>query len=130
MYVPHIHNRHFTKEQIEELKQEIRKTEYEKAREPLQQELLQAHNEIFELRRRLNIMQDAFKMLVTGIKDDYIDVVVDATIPEARFFTGKRDIANIDYTTVKMIKVPLKENLMRDLARIYNQIEGEDNERI
>lgn len=128
MYVPHIHNRHFSQKQIEELKEEIRKTEYEKAREPLEKELQQAHNEVFELRRRLNIMQDAFRMLVTGIKDDYIDVVVDTAIPEARFFTSQNDFKRIDYTTVKKIRVPLKENLMRDLGRIYNQLGGDDNE--
>lgn len=111
--------------ELEEINKTAKKTEYEKAREPLQEELKLAHEEIFVLKEKLRLMQETFKLIITNIKDDYITMVVDTSIPEARVFTGKDDFKNIDYTTVKTIKVPIKDNLMSDIGRIYRQIEAE-----
>lgn len=108
--------------ELEELNKNAKKTEYEKAREPLQEELRLANEEIFVLKEKLRLMQETFRLIITNIKDDYITVVVDTSIPEARFFTGKDDFKNIDYITVKTIKVPIKDNLMSDIGRIYRQI--------
>ena len=111
--------------ELEEINKTAKKTEYEKAREPLQEELRLAHEEIFVLKEKLRLMQETFRLIITNIKDDYITIVVDTSIPEARFFTGKDDFKNIDYTTVKTIKVPIKDNLMSDIGRICRQIEEE-----
>ena len=112
--------------ELQKLNENFNKTEYEKAREPLQEELRLAHKEIFVLKEKLRLMQETFRLIITNIKADYITVVVDTSIPEARFFTGKDDFKNIDYTTVKTIQVPIKDNLMSDIGRIYNQIEMEN----
>lgn len=112
--------------ELEKLNKQVKKTEYEKAREPLQNELQEAQEEIYALREKLMLMQETFRLIITNIKDDYITVVVDTAIPEARFFTGKDDFKNIDYTTVKTIKVPVKDNLMSDIGRIYKQIENDN----
>lgn len=111
--------------ELEKLNKTAKETEYEKAREPLEKELIKAYNEIFVLKEKLRLMQEIFRLIITNIKDDYITIIVDTAIPEARFFTGKNDFKNIDYTTVKTIKVPIKDNLMSDIGRIYRQIEEE-----
>ncbi len=113
-------------EELEKINKTAKKTEYEKAREPLQDKLRSAHEEIFALKEELRLMQEIFRLIITNIKDDYITVGVDISIPEARFFTGKNDFKNIDYTTVKKIKVPIKDNLMSDIGRIYRQLEEEN----
>lgn len=115
-------------EELEELNKNAKKTEYEKAREPLQEELRLANKEISILREKLRLMQETFRLIITNIKDDYITVVVDTSIPKARFFTRKDVFENIDYTTVKTIKVPIKDNLMSDIRRIYRQIEENGGE--
>ena len=55
MYIPHIHSKKFTNEQIEELKTEINKTEYEKAREPL-------NNENKKLKEKVNQLEINYKL--------------------------------------------------------------------
>ena len=114
--------------ELEEIKSKVSKTEYEKAREPLNIEILKLQEENFRLREKLKVMQDAFRLIVTGIEDDYIKVIADTSIPKVRFFTGKDDFRGSDYTTAKIVNVPLKSNLISDIKRICEQIERENNE--
>ena len=74
MYVPHIHNRHFTGKQIEELKKEINKTEYEKAREPLNNEIKELEKEILDLKKQINAYRDVFNDIVCSLDLDYINL--------------------------------------------------------
>ena len=85
MYVPHLHNRHFNQSQIEELKKEINKTEYEKAREPLNDEIKELNKEIWELREQIEAYRQVFNDIVCSLDLDYIRLYIREDPIEVQF---------------------------------------------
>lgn len=124
MYIPHSHRRYITQEQLKELKKEINKTEYEKAREPLNAEINDLHKEIFFLRNKI----DSYNMLIKDIINDIIcDEIVlpKKKIIECCNFNGSAEILkNIDH--IEFIKIPVKPELKKYLYMRLQQIEREE----
>ena len=120
MYIPIPHlKRHMTREQLEELKKEINKTEYEKAREPLQEEIKKLNGEIYDLKKERDIYRSVINEIVTSIKDDCIDIYVIPNSLECSLWDND-NINKPTYLETKKITIPVKENLRRNIyERIY-----------
>ena len=122
MYIPHIHSSKFTNEQVEELKTEIRKTEYEKAREPL-------NKEIWELKKQIEAYRQVFNDIVCSLDLDYIRLYIRENPIEVQF--GKISEIKTMQDNLKPVNVPIKDMLRseihRKVAEIYNNLESEVN---
>lgn len=129
MYVPHIHIRKFTNEQIKELKTEINKTEYEKAREPLHNEIKELNKEIWELKKQIEAYRQVFNDIVCSIDLDYIKLYICENPIEVQF--GKINDIKLMQANLKPVNVPIKDMLRseiyRKVAEIYNNLESEVN---
>ncbi len=129
MYVPHLHDRHFSRAQIEELKKEINKTEYEKAREPLNNEIKELNKEIWELRKQIEAYRQVFNDIVCSLDLDYIRLYVRENPIEVQF--GKVSEIKLMADNLKPVNVPIKDMLRseiyRKVAEIYNNSESEVN---
>lgn len=127
MYVPHIHSSKFTNEQIEELKKEINKTEYEKAREPLNNEIKELNKEIWELKKQIEAYRQVFNDIVCSLDLDYIRLYVRENPIEVQF--GKASEIKLMADNLKPINVPIKDMLRseiyRKVAEIYNNLESQ-----
>lgn len=125
MYIPHL-KKYMTQEQLEELKSEINKTDYEKAREPLEKEVGELHNKIFELEEINNALKKTLCKIVESLELDYIKLYVIRDPIEVKFGTT-RDITESNYET---INVPIKDMLMfeikQEIANLLNN--GSDKE--
>lgn len=127
MYIPHIHSRKFTNEQIEELKTEINKTEYEKAREPLNNEIRELNKEIWELKKQIEAYRQVFNDIVCSLDLDYIRLYIRENPIEVQF--GKISEIKLMQDNLKPVNVPIKDMLRseihRKVAEIYNNLESQ-----
>lgn len=127
MYVPIFHNRHFSQEQIKELKEEINKTEYEKAREPLNNEIRELNKEIWELRKQIDAYRQVFNDIVCSLETDYIKLYIRENPIEVQF--GKVSDIKIMQDDLKPVNVPIKDMLRSEIYKkvteMYYKINGE-----
>ena len=89
MYVPHFHPR-ISREQLEELKRNINKTEYEKAREPLINELGDLEFKVFRLERMIEEYQSIISDILNSIEKDYITIYYQERPFVVEFFNKDR----------------------------------------
>lgn len=124
MYVPIFHNRHFSQEQIKELKEEINKTEYEKAREPLNNEIRELNKEIWELRKQIDAYRQVFNDIVCSLDIDYIKLYIRENPIEVQF--GKISDIKIMKDDLKPVNVPIKDMLRSEIhkkvSEMYNKL--------
>lgn len=126
MFVPVFHNRHFSQEQIKELKEEINKTEYEKAREPLNNEIRELNKEIWELREEIDAYRQVFNDIVCSLDIDHIKLYIRENPIEVQF--GKISDIKMMKDDLKPINVPIKDMLRSEIykkvSEIYNNLEN------
>lgn len=130
MFVPVFHNRHFSQEQIEELKEEINKTEYEKAREPLENEIRELNKEIWELRHQIEAYRQVFNEIVCSLDYDHITLYIRENPIEVQF--GKIDDIKLMVDDLKQVNVPIKDKLRceinKKVTEMYYSLKGEEND--
>lgn len=118
MYIPHIRDRHFSQDQIEELKTEIKKTEYEKAREPLEKEINEMKNQIWFLEERERAYNQVINEIVSSLNDDYITLYVNTKPIEVQF--GNIEDIKLTNSEIQKVVVPIKEQFR---YAIYKKLE-------
>lgn len=116
VFVPHLHRR-FSWEQIEELKREINKTEYEKAREPLIHELGELEYKVYRLERMIGEYQSIISDILNSIEKDYITIYYQNT-PFAVEFSNSDKIAT-QKPYLEKLEIPIKRGIKE---HIYSRI--------
>lgn len=120
MYVPHVHlKRHISEEQLEELKKEINKTEYEKAREPLLKEIAELKKNNFFLIRQAECYRSLIKEIIGSIKVDYIEIAHIKETTCCEFYTSKVEPTE---AKIEKITIPIKEELLNSINRRMQEI--------
>lgn len=121
MYIPHIQfGRTINQEQIDEIKKEINKTEYEKAREPLNNEINELKKEIWDLKNQIDAYRDVFNELVASLDIDYIKLYIQENPIDIQFGT----ISDIKLTEakIKQINVPIKDMLRHSIYQKVSEL--------
>lgn len=112
---------------FKELKEEVKKTEYEKAREPLQNEIRKLNEKIWELEKQIKAYRQVFEDIVSSLDLDYIRLYIRENPIEVQF--GKISDIKLTQANLSPITVPIKEllrsEIYRKIAEIYNDLESQ-----
>ena len=119
----HVHLKHnkYSDEEIEEIIKESKKTEYEKAREPLQEEIRELNGKIIDKDLQIEAYQQLLNEVISNIKDDYMELIVNYTKPTPQVYNAS-SFHKIEEIKIEKINVPLKENLRNNIYRRYYEI--------
>lgn len=108
VFVPHLHRR-FSKEQIQELKREINKTEYEKAREPLIHELGDLEYKVNRLEKMIEEYQSIISDILNSIESDYLKILYMEDPPEVKLRSAKDK--SVFAPNFKEVVIPIKQGI-------------------
>lgn len=130
MFVPHLHTRGLTEEQLNELKKEINKTEYEKTIEPYQEEINSLNLKMGNMKKDMIALYKACENIIRSMDKDYIEILVDKDKHKPKaYFTNS--INTLPLTDFEEIKIAVKEDLINDfrtnLQYFRRKIEEENN---
>ena len=115
-FIPHLHRR-LSREQFEELKKDINKTEYEKAREPLIHELGELQYKVNRLEKMIEEYQSIISDILNSIEKDYITIYYQNT-PFAVEFSNSDKIAT-QKPSLEKLEIPIKQGIKE---HIYSRI--------
>ena len=121
MIIPVFHHDSYYIEKLDKIIKEAQKTEYEKAREPLQEEIRKLSKKIMEKELQIEAYQQLINEIISNIKDDYIELIVDYNLPQVQVYNAS-SLCNPEEIKVKKINVPLKENLRNNIYQRYYEI--------
>ena len=121
MIIPVFHHDSYYTEKLDKIIKEAQKTEYEKAREPLQEEIRKLSKKIMEKELQIEAYQQLINEIISNIKDDYIELIVDYNLPQVQVYNVS-SLCNPEEIKVKKINVPLKENLRNNIYQRYYEI--------
>ena len=121
MIIPVFHHDSYYTEKLDKIIKEAQKTEYEKAREPLQEEIRKLSKKIMEKELQIEAYQQLINEIISNIKDDYIELIVDYNLPQVQVYNAS-SLCNPEEIKVKKINVPLKENLRNNIYQRYYEI--------
>lgn len=128
MFVPHLHTRGLTEEQLNELKKEINKTEYEKTIEPYQEEINSLNLKMGNMKKDMIALYEACENIIRSMDKDYIEILIDKNKPKAYFTNSINVFSLIDF---EERKIAVKEDLINDfrtnLQYFRRKIEEENN---
>lgn len=105
-----------TKE-LKAINQEIRLTDYERARRPLDLEIAELREEIQYLRHKNEVLWNTLKKVADDIEDRNILVVVDSSLGKA-MFRSSVNMDKIEQDGLKVVSIPIRESLKEDIQRI------------
>lgn len=112
---------------FKELKEEVKKTEHEKAREPLQNEIRKLNEKIWELEKQIKAYRQVFEDIVCSLDLDYIRLYIRENPIELQ--VGKISDIKLTQDNLKPITVPIKEllrsEIYRKVAEIHNNLESQ-----
>lgn len=94
---------------LDDLKKEIKKTDYEKAIEPYQKRINELEKKIYYLNQDMEALYLAGKNLIDSVDKDYLDVIINLDEPKAYFRKPELTTMNI-----KRIAVPIKQDLLEN----------------
>ena len=94
---------------LDDLKKEIKKTDYEKAIEPYQKRIDELERKLYYQNKDMNALYFAGKELINSINEDYLEVIINLDKPKAYFGTPK-----VAKGTFKKIAVPIKQDLLEN----------------
>jgi predicted transcriptional regulator len=100
---------------LDNLKSEIKKTDYEKTIEPYQKRIKELEKKVYILTQDMENLYSASKELIKSIDKDYLEVIINLDEPKAYF--KKPELAVI---TVKRIVVPIKQDLLENYVYWIN----------
>lgn len=117
--IPHISENHFTQKQIEELKVELNKTEYEKAREPLEKQIRILERKLYNKEIALQSLYVVCKeFLHNNIKNNQIVV----SVMKPHLFYG--EVNDITSSKLETIKIDLSDyKILQEFHKRLNEVE-------
>lgn len=120
MYVPHFHPRGLSNRQMEELKKEINKTEYEKAREPLIKENGKLVDNIYELNEIIKKYRNIIDDILNSIEKDYITIYYQEQPFMVQF--GTIDTIATQQPNFKKIEIPIKQGIKEHIISRLREV--------
>lgn len=100
---------------LNDLKKECKKTDYERAIKPYQRQINELEKKIYYLNQDMEALYLAGKNLINSVDKDYLDVIVNLDKPKAYF--GKPKLTAIN---IKRIVVPIKKDLLENYVYWIN----------
>lgn len=94
---------------LNDLKKEYKKTDYEKAIEPYQIRIKKLKKKIYILTQDMENLYSAGKELITSIDRDYLEIIINIDEPKAYFKSPK-----LTEMTVKKVAIPIKQDLLEN----------------
>lgn len=100
---------------LDSLKREIKKTDYEKVIEPYQRKINELEKKLYYLKQDIEALYLAGKEFINSTDKDYLEVIIDLDEPKAYF--KKPELVEM---TVKRIAVPIKQDLLENYVYWIN----------
>lgn len=100
---------------LDDLKKEIKKTDYEKAIEPYQKRIDELERKLYYQNKDMNTLYFASKELINSINEDYLEVIINLDKPKVYF--GTPEVAK---GTFKKIVVPIQQDLLENYVHWFN----------
>ena len=100
---------------LDDLKKEIKKTDYEKAIEPYQKRIDELERKLYYQNKDMNALYFASKELINSINEDYLEVIINLDEPKAYF--GTPEVAKENF---KKILVPIQQDLLENYVYWFN----------
>ena len=94
---------------LNDLKKECKKSDYEKVIEPYQKQINELEKKIYYLNQDMEALYLAGKSLVDSVDKNYLDVIINLDEPKAYFRKPELKTMNI-----KKIAVPIKQDLLEN----------------
>lgn len=101
---------------LNDLKKECKKTDYERAIEPYQKQINELEKKIYYLNQDMEALYSAGKNLINSIEEDYLKVIVNLDEPVA-YFDNPQQLMAINF---KEIVVPIKKDLLENYVYWIN----------
>lgn len=112
------------KEDIQELKKNINKPEYEKIIEPYQNKIHELQDEIIKLRNSRSALYSAAQLLIESLDREYLKIIVTEEEPRAYFATSPSVTRVSEFKTIDVpIKMNIKEDFLKTYGHFYEQYE-------
>lgn len=100
---------------LNDLKKECKKTDYERAIEPYQRQINELEKKIYYLNQDMEALYLAGKNLINSVDKDYLEVIVNLDKPKAYF--GKPEVTAMN---IERIVVPIKKDLLENYVYWIN----------
>ncbi len=100
---------------LDSLKREIKKTDYEKAIEPYQKRIKELEKKVYTLTQDMESLYLAGKELINSIDKDYLEVIIN--LDESKAYFKKPELAVMN---VRRIAVPIKQDLLENYVYWIN----------
>lgn len=100
---------------LNNLKTEIKKTDYEKIIEPYQKRIKELEKKVYILTQDMESLYSVGKELINSIDKDYLEVLINLDEPKAYFKAPE-----LAEATIKRIVVPIKQDLLENYVYWIN----------
>lgn len=100
---------------LDSLKREIKKTDYEKAIEPYQKRIKELEKKVYTLTQDMESLYLAGKELINSIDKDYLEVIIN--LDESKAYFKKPELAVMN---VRRIVTPIKQDLLENYVYWIN----------
>ena len=108
---------------LNDLKSEVKKSDYEKTIEPFQSRIIELERELFTLRQNMSAIISASELLIKSIEKDYIKVVITLTESKAYYCYGNKP--EFEKPNFQTVEIPIKKDLLecyyRDIVYYINK---------
>lgn len=100
---------------LDSLKSEIKKTDYEKTIEPYQRQINELEKKLYYLKQDMEVLYLAGKELINSTDKDYLDTIIDIDEPKAYF-----KLPEVTEMNIKRIVIPIKQDLLENYMYLIN----------
>lgn len=100
---------------LNDLKKECKKTDYEKTIEPYQKQINELEKKLYYLRRDLEALYLTGKALINSIDKDYLEMIINIDKPKAYFKPPE-----LSEMTIKRIAISIKQDLLENYVYWIN----------
>lgn len=104
---------------LNNLKNEIKKTDYEKIIEPYQKRIKELEKKVYILTQDMESLYSVGKGLINSIDKDYLEVIINIDEPKAYFKP-----LELTEMTIKRIAIPIKQDLLENYMYWINYYES------
>ena len=109
-------------EELEKIKNDVSLTDYEKARRPLQNEILELQKENRKLKNIIYAHKETLDYIIKSIENETIGVIVRTDNMEVKAFNKKnQDLYISTKAPFEIVKVPIKQELRKDISKKINE---------